>query len=71
MNRTYELEKQRNKMNGQKHQRTEPKIAKQQEHRTEISKKQTKTRTIKEEEGRRRESSWRWMYGWMITPLGG
>ena len=50
---------------------TEPKHQGIENCRTEIQEQQAKHEQLKEKEGRRRESSWRWMYGWMITPLGG
>ena len=52
MNRTNELEKQRNKMNGQKYKKTEPKTTKQQEHRTEFQGIKLKQEQLKEKEGK-------------------
>ena len=57
MNRTYELEKQRNNMKGQKYKKTEPKSTKQQEHRTKFQGIKLKQEQLKENEGRRRECS--------------
>jgi len=64
MNRTYELEKQRNKMNGQKYKKTEPKPTKQQEHRTKFQGIKLKTRTI-EREGRKEKRKLMKMDVWL------
>ena len=71
LHRTKDLNWRRKDEEQQRNKSTEAKLKRSWKYRTKFQEKQAKTWTIKEKEGRRRESSWRWRNGWMITPLGG
>ena len=54
-----------------KNKEEEEQLLEKENNRTKTQEHKLQTWITKEKEGRRRESSWRWMYGWMITPLEG